>query len=475
MRKPAPGRSLADLRPDVAGEWHPSRNGQVTSADISVGSGFKAWWRCGACRHVWPATVASRTNRHTGGAGCPQCGRKRISKARRRVAYTASLAALKPELAAELVPKLNNGITADCIASSSANKYRFRCACGNLYTSAPNHRAGPGCASCIGRRPKPGRNLAQVAPEVAAELDPDLNGGITAEQIAAASFDTYWWRCPIGHTYEMQVFRRTDSDPRRVARCPSCYMGGTSVAEQELRSELAAAGVPVSDTASVAGVRPDIVIESWRIIVEYDGAYYHRDRSAQDCRQTRKLNGAGYRVVRVREAPLKPLGPHDVTVPDPSTPVERAKAVLAKLADLGHSSRTMRSYLSTATRPWAGPALRAVPWHRSLAAMRPVVAALWDAEANAPLTPADVSAFAEREVDWHCPNCDHRFRQRVCFVKGCGRCRYLDRRCGITDADVAAIRAEYAAGGVSQAELGKRYGVSGTTIFHIIHHKRRFI
>lgn len=45
----------------------------------------------------------------------------------------------------------------------------------------------------------------------------------------------------------------------------------------------------------------DVLLHDKRVVVEYDGEYWHRKRSRQDKRKTRELLRAGYSVVRVRE------------------------------------------------------------------------------------------------------------------------------------------------------------------------------
>src|SRR5450755_2027420 len=59
-----PGRSLAVLHPDLAGELRDLDPG-------AVGPGFRtrAWWRCAACGHEWAATIKQRVAGH----GCPRC------------------------------------------------------------------------------------------------------------------------------------------------------------------------------------------------------------------------------------------------------------------------------------------------------------------------------------------------------------------------------------------------------------------
>lgn len=61
--------SLAELYPEIAAEWHPTKNGNLTPDCITYGSGKKVWWKCKVCGHEWMATIGKRTS----GRGCPSC------------------------------------------------------------------------------------------------------------------------------------------------------------------------------------------------------------------------------------------------------------------------------------------------------------------------------------------------------------------------------------------------------------------
>lgn len=61
--------SLANQRPDLVKEWHPTRNGTLTPNDVTFGKHDKAWWLCTECGHEWQATITNRTK----GRGCPEC------------------------------------------------------------------------------------------------------------------------------------------------------------------------------------------------------------------------------------------------------------------------------------------------------------------------------------------------------------------------------------------------------------------
>ena len=59
--------TLASRYPELAKEWHPSKNGNLTPYDVSYGSGKRVWW-LGKCGHDWDAKI---TNRVYGNHGCP--------------------------------------------------------------------------------------------------------------------------------------------------------------------------------------------------------------------------------------------------------------------------------------------------------------------------------------------------------------------------------------------------------------------
>ncbi len=60
---------LATKNPDLALEWHPTKNGGLLPKNVSSGSGKKVWWICRK-GHEWQAVISSRAMQHT---GCPSC------------------------------------------------------------------------------------------------------------------------------------------------------------------------------------------------------------------------------------------------------------------------------------------------------------------------------------------------------------------------------------------------------------------
>jgi hypothetical protein len=89
-RKVSVTNSLAAVEPKVAAEWHPTRNGRLTSHDVTRGAHHLVWWRC-QFSHEWKATVNHRTAK---GVGCPRCRQPRqavaVTGRRRRSVHLAS-------------------------------------------------------------------------------------------------------------------------------------------------------------------------------------------------------------------------------------------------------------------------------------------------------------------------------------------------------------------------------------------------
>ena len=66
---------LQTMKPDLADEWHPIKNGNLLPSNIVYRSNKKVWWKCKE-GHEWQAPVVSRSIRNY---GCPICRAKRRS------------------------------------------------------------------------------------------------------------------------------------------------------------------------------------------------------------------------------------------------------------------------------------------------------------------------------------------------------------------------------------------------------------
>ena len=61
--RPSSTNSIASLYPELAEQWHPTKNSDLTPDQVTKGSSRRAWWKCPvADDHVWEAHIGSRCN-----------------------------------------------------------------------------------------------------------------------------------------------------------------------------------------------------------------------------------------------------------------------------------------------------------------------------------------------------------------------------------------------------------------------------
>ena len=65
---PTDENNLAVHNPELAKQWHPTKNGDLTPKNVLPNSGKKYWWICDK-GHEWEAVCQSRNKGH----GCPHC------------------------------------------------------------------------------------------------------------------------------------------------------------------------------------------------------------------------------------------------------------------------------------------------------------------------------------------------------------------------------------------------------------------
>lgn len=81
---------LATVYPEIAAQWHPTANGNLTPQMVTAGSKKRVWWRC-AEGHEWRALVSSRTCKEK--HGCPVCA----GRSSQKVSLNVYLASQKTE------------------------------------------------------------------------------------------------------------------------------------------------------------------------------------------------------------------------------------------------------------------------------------------------------------------------------------------------------------------------------------------
>ena len=127
---------LATLHPDIADEWHPTKNDRGPG-DVTAKSAYRAVWLCDA-GHEWSRSVAGRTSPQ----GCPVCANKKT------VLGFNDLATTHPAIAGEWHPT-RNLLSPNEITAGSQKKTWWVCEKGHEWSCETWTRArGHGCPRC---------------------------------------------------------------------------------------------------------------------------------------------------------------------------------------------------------------------------------------------------------------------------------------------------------------------------------------
>ncbi len=367
--------SLIEHNPELAKEWHPTKNKGLTAADVSKGNNRKVWWQCQK-GHSYEASVHNRNR----GSGCPFCSGRMTSEEN-------SLSEKDPSIAQQWHPTKNGELHPKDLSYGSGKTVWWRC------ENDPSHewqakicartkRINPtGCPYCKGNRLIADQNsLAAKSPLIAKEWHPELNKHLTPSEVRNGSAQKVLWLCPAGHSYQAQIGNRTkrvnpsgcpyctnklateltslagiatellkewdeekngDLDPKKIlagshkkawwrcaknhswnaviksrvqgAGCPYCS-NQSSTPEVRILAELQSIFDKVVSRHKERGLEVDIFLKNLSIGIEYDGSYYHKNKIDRDFAKNSALKELGIRLIRVREAPLTPLSEFDICV-----------------------------------------------------------------------------------------------------------------------------------------------------------------
>ena len=198
---------LATKRPDLAAQWHPKKNGDLTPRDVSPGSVKRVWWLYSyddpeTGNHYdfgWDATINDRVTKDS---GCPYLAGKKVWPG------FNDLATKRPDLAAQWNYTKNGSLTPENVTAGSQKKVWW------LYpyddpetgkhfdfewdaTISERVAGDSSCPYLTGRRVWPGFNdLATKRPDLAVQWNYTKNGSLTPENVTAGSQKKVWWLYP---------------------------------------------------------------------------------------------------------------------------------------------------------------------------------------------------------------------------------------------------------------------------------------
>jgi len=147
-RLPIIGKNdLVTVAPEIALEWHPTKNGEKKPEQFTAGSEQKVWWRC-VLGHEWQATIENRVIKKN---QCPYCSGKKAWPG------FNDFATLHPELLEEWHPDLNIGLDPLKLRPGAKKRVYWICSEGHVWDTwlfSRTSRKRPGCPYCAGNAKK---------------------------------------------------------------------------------------------------------------------------------------------------------------------------------------------------------------------------------------------------------------------------------------------------------------------------------
>lgn len=212
---------LASNFPNLATEWHSSKNEPLRPNDVTASSHKKVWWNCPLdSRHEYEATIANRSGRNS---GCPVCAGKKVLVGVNDVQTT------NPELLLQWDFELNLDCSPSQFTAGSHRSVIWKCANSHVWKAAIKDRVrGRDCPFCVNKFIAEGENdLATSNPELVSEWDQAANLPLTPQSIGAGSNRKVFWVCAndTDHRWRATPSSRTSS---RATGCPACAKYGFS-------------------------------------------------------------------------------------------------------------------------------------------------------------------------------------------------------------------------------------------------------
>ena len=268
---------LETTHPDVAKQWHPTKNIKLTPFDITAKSNKKVWWKCDKNDdHEWESTISNKT-RIDCQLGCPFCSGH-------KVALSTCLATVNPNRAKLWHPTKNNELTPFDVTANSNIKVWWKCdvADDHEWESTINYKPNSlntGCPCCYGFKAVLSNCLYTTHPNVANQWHPTKNIPSTPFDITFGSSKKTWWKCNHNHEWIATVNSVVNSVNSGGTGCPICY---DSNGEKKIKNILDQMNIhyenqkTFDDCKDTKKLRFDFYLLKYNLLIEYDGIQHFK-------------------------------------------------------------------------------------------------------------------------------------------------------------------------------------------------------
>ena len=206
--------NIVELYPEIAKEWHPTKNKYKDPYQFGVYSNQVVWWQCDK-GHEWKAGIVSRC---ISGTGCEKCLGK-IATPENNLTIT------RPELVKEWDYEKNYPLVPENFVTFSGKKVWWKCKDYSDHSweaeIANRSGRGDGCTICVGKQVHLSTSLQTLFPEIAKLWHPTKNGNLTPSDVVCKSHHKAWWQCDKGHEWQAAISNITRPTQEKL-KCVKC-------------------------------------------------------------------------------------------------------------------------------------------------------------------------------------------------------------------------------------------------------------
>ena len=396
--------NLNIINPELAREWHPKKNKGLSPDNIFHRSTKKVWWKCEkGPDHEWKASPRQRSNAKI---RCLFCDGKKLS-------ITNCLAVVSPDLAAEWHPTKNGTLTPFDVTFKSTKIIWWKCSVAvdhEWKETVAYRRNHPNCIFCSGKRVSTSNSLSEKFPHIADEWHYEFNAPLTPDQVTYGSGKNVYWKCGFdpSHNWKARINSRTS--PSQLNGCQICGARQKSSPELRILAELKTVFPEIKYRERIDGKEIDFFIPSLNLGIEYDGAYYHKNKLTVDIDKNKFFLKKNIKIVRLRRTPLEKISIDDVIVNfDQLQKLDIDTLLMGLLSVCSDRQKTsVQKYLlkeAFQNEKFFNILLAEFPkpaFENSLEALHPELVKEWDYELNDPLTPSQFTPGSDKIVYWRC-------------------------------------------------------------------------
>ncbi len=409
-------KTLAEEHPEIAAEWHPTKNGSSTPSDYTSSSGVDIWWKCRTCGYEWPATINNRVYKRS---GCPLCAGSVI------VPGINDLQTQFPNLAAEWHPQKNLPKTANTTAPFSSDKVWWICKYGHEYQCrVADRQKGVGCSECSKR-------FRTSLPEKIVEYYikqsfPGIISNYRPSFLAGSEIDIYIPDIQTGIEYDGQRYHQdVDRDKKKDVLCSENKVRLIRIRERKCPAYERKDPTYILNNQSDKSFSDVIEQLLHELGIRIDGIDLSKDkqRIIESYRDT-AISGSiaeDYPNLAKEWHPTKngALKPENI----PST--KSHDEYYWKCGKCGYEWKAVlyERIVGMGCPACAGKII--IPGFNDLATTHPELATEWHPTKNNGLTPQNVSKGQNKRVWWKCSKCGYEWPARInkrVAGSGCDKC-----------------------------------------------------